>query len=68
MSEDEDEDEDEFDQLSERNPPLWLHLLLPQQKAWRQTEILKGRDPDPYIEKQLRAAGAWPEKRPKRLH
>jgi hypothetical protein len=44
-------------------PPPWLRLLSPMQKAWRETQILKGRDPDPYIVKQLKEAGDWPEKK-----
>ena len=41
------------------NPP-WLHLLEPINLAWREKQILKGRDPDPYIEEQLRKDGVWP--------
>jgi hypothetical protein len=40
--------------------PPWMHLLMPMQKAWRESEILKGRNPDPYIEEKLREAGVWP--------
>jgi hypothetical protein len=42
----------------------WLHLLEPQWRAWREHQFLKGRNPDPYIEDQLREAGRWPP-RPK---
>jgi hypothetical protein len=35
-------------------------VLDPQQQAWREHQFLKGRNPDPYIEEQLRAAGKWP--------
>ncbi len=42
--------------------PPWLHLLRPQELAWRESEILRGRNPDSYIEKQLIEAGTW--KRP----
>jgi hypothetical protein len=41
-------------------PPPWLHLLSPMQRAWREKQILKGRDPDSYIEQKLREAGEWP--------
>ena len=40
--------------------PPWLHLLDPINRGLREKEIGKGRDPDPYIEKQLREAGVWP--------
>lgn len=40
----------------------WLHLLEPENRAWREKQILKGRDPDPYIEKQLVESGSWPPK------
>lgn len=45
--------------MTDETPP-WLHLLEPMQLAWREKEIGKGRDPDPYIEKQLLEAGVWP--------
>ena len=41
------------------NPP-WLHLLDALQRGWREKEIGRGRDPDPYIEEKLREAGVWP--------
>jgi hypothetical protein len=40
----------------------WLHLLEPHWREWRRSQHLKGRNPDPYIEQQLRDAGAWPPK------
>ena len=43
------------------NPPPWLHLLSYMERGWREKQILKGRNPDSYIEKQLREAGHWPE-------
>lgn len=43
-------------------PPPWLHLLDTMQRAWRDKQIGKGRDPDSYIEGQLREAGVWPPK------
>lgn len=39
----------------------WLKHLLPEQLAWRKKQILKGRDPDPHILKQLREAGVLPD-------
>ena len=42
------------------DPPPWLHLLDSQWRRWRDDQKLKGRDPDPYIEGQLREAGDWP--------
>lgn len=45
--------------MSNSNPP-WLFLLEPMQKAWREKEIGKGRNPDPYIEQKLKEAGVWP--------
>lgn len=44
-------------------PPPWLHLLDPMQRAWREKQILKGRDPDAYIVSRLKEAGKWPEKK-----
>jgi hypothetical protein len=41
-------------------PPPWLSLLSPMERAWREKQILKGRDPDFYIEGQLKEAGKWP--------
>jgi hypothetical protein len=43
-------------------PPAWLHLLSPMQRAWRETQILKGRNPDPYVVDRLKEAGKWPPK------
>jgi hypothetical protein len=45
--------------LKIKNPP-WLPLLNALHISWRDSEILKGNDPDPYLEEQLRAAGKWP--------
>ena len=47
-------------------PPPWLRLLNPLQRAWRETQILKGRDPDSHIERELRRAGRWPERKAKK--
>lgn len=55
-----DDHEDADERIIGPAPP-WLHLLQPAQRAWRETEILKGRDPDGYIESRLREAGVWPE-------
>ena len=41
------------------NPP-WLPLLNAMQRDWRDREVLRDRDPDPSIEKQLREIGQWP--------
>lgn len=41
--------------------PPWLHLLNALEKEWRTAEILKDRDPDAFLEKHLRATGAWPD-------
>jgi len=38
----------------------WLHLLPPEGRAWREDQYLKGRNPDPHLEQQLRDAGKWP--------
>ena len=46
--------------MTDDTPAPWLHLLTPLDAAWREKEIGKGRNPDPYIEKQLRKAGVWP--------
>lgn len=49
---------------SERPDPPWLHLLSLMERGWREKQILvRGRDPDPHIEDQLRMAGCWPEPR-----
>lgn len=42
-----------------QNPP-WLQLLNALHVSWRDAEILKGNDPDPYLEEHLRACGKWP--------
>jgi hypothetical protein len=49
--------------MKDREGPPWLYLLEPMDLGWREKEIGKGRDPDPYIEKKLREAGVWPPKR-----
>jgi hypothetical protein len=50
--------------MAKPNPP-WLHLVEPQWRAWRDDQILKGRDPDPYMEEKLIEAGVWkPPPRP----
>ena len=47
--------------LADRNcPPPWLHLLSPVLRAWRETQVLEGSDPDLYIEQRLRESGEWP--------
>jgi hypothetical protein len=43
-----------------KEPPPWISLLTPMQVAWRENELLKGREPDSYIEERLREAGQWP--------
>jgi hypothetical protein len=42
--------------------PPWLYLLNALHKDWREGEILRGRNPDPHIEKYLSEAGRWPAK------
>jgi hypothetical protein len=42
--------------------PPWLDLLNALQSEWRVAEILKDRNPDPYLEGRLRAMGVWPPK------
>lgn len=44
----------------EPSEPLWLHLLTPAQQDWREKQIQKGRNPDAYIEAELREGGKWP--------
>lgn len=39
--------------------PPWLFLLDPMERGWREKQLLKGRNPDSYIEKQLIEAGKW---------
>ena len=54
---------DDFDNIIDpEGPPAWLHLLSPVQVAWREKQILKGRDPDPHIVSILEEAGKWPPK------
>lgn len=42
--------------------PPWLHLLEPDQKAWREGQIATGQDPDSFLEKHLVKIGKWPAK------
>ena len=50
-----------IEDLADRaNPPPWLHLLSPVLRAWRETQVREGTDPDLYIEQRLRGAGVWP--------
>lgn len=53
------DDDKEYDEDLLGPAPPWLHLLQPQWRAWRENEILRGRNPDPYIEKQLIERGQW---------
>jgi len=47
--------------MEDKEPtPPWLHLLTQLDRGWREKELGKGRNPDPYIEAQLREAGKWP--------
>ena len=55
------------DVVDPNGPPPWLHLLSPVQKAWREKQILKGREPDDYILSQLQEAGRWPEPKIKKV-
>ena len=60
-----DADDEFWDALyegDEGQSPPWLHLLTPLQRGWREDQLLKGRNPDPHIEKELREAGVWPER------
>jgi hypothetical protein len=40
--------------------PPWLYLVDDAGRAWREKQLAKGRDPDPYMEKVLREQGIWP--------
>jgi hypothetical protein len=51
------------DIVDPNGPPAWLYLLKPMQRAWREKQILMGRDPDPYILSRLKEAGSWPPKK-----
>lgn len=53
------DDDEDLERVLGPDPP-WLPLLDPINREWRAAQILKGRNPDPYIEKQLREAGVWP--------
>ncbi len=44
----------------DRPSPPWLHLLDHIWLCWREEQILKGRDPDPHIEKKLIEMERWP--------
>ncbi len=44
----------------DRPSPPWLHLLDHIWLSWRGEQILKGRDPDPHIEKKLTEMERWP--------
>ena len=61
MSDADDEFWDDLYDVDEGTTPPWLHLLNPLQRGWRETQLLKGRNPDPHFEKQLREDGVWPE-------
>lgn len=56
---------DDFEEIPEIDLPSapWTHLLNPMQRAWREDQFVKGRNPDPHIEAQLREGGLWPEKK-----
>jgi hypothetical protein len=54
-------DDDDYDRIVDPDgPPPWIHLLPEQGRAWRANEILRGRNPDPFLEGQLRESGEWP--------
>ncbi len=42
--------------------PPWLYLIDFMNRGWREKQILKGRNPDPYMEQKLVEAGIWPPK------
>ena len=44
--------------------PPWLHLLDAANRAWREDQFMKGRNPDSFIESKLRDAGKWPPPKP----
>ena len=48
--------------MSDIPQPPWIHKLEPLWRAWREGQILKGRNPDPYLEERLIEAGEWPPK------
>lgn len=63
MSEIDDHDKEFREELYDADksaPPPWLHLLDPIYRGWREDQILKGRNPDPHIEEELRKEGLWP--------
>lgn len=53
-----DDEDDNYEDLI-GPPPPWFHVLRKDQQVWRESEILKGRDPDPYLEKTLIEKGLW---------
>lgn len=55
---------EEYDEQVFGPKPDWYHRLSPQQQAWRATQVLKGRNPDKYIEERLIDAGEWPPAKP----
>lgn len=46
--------------MASKLSPPWLYLLNALQKDWRTAELLKDRNPDPLLERQLRERGDWP--------
>jgi hypothetical protein len=57
-----DDDDDIDDVVDPNGPPPWIHLLNQAQRDWRSTQILRGRDPDTHIERELKRSGRWPPK------
>ena len=54
-------DQDNYDEMAENvGHPPWLKHLTPEWQAWREKQILKGRDPDPYIKDKLIEASVLP--------
>jgi hypothetical protein len=45
--------------------PPWIDQLNALQSEWREAELLRGRDPDPYIENLLRVLGSKPDAVPR---
>jgi len=48
--------------MSWKPEPEWLPLLTPEWRNWRIKQIGRGRDPDRYIEEELKKAKLWPPK------
>lgn len=48
--------------MIDRAPPKppWLNVLNALQQEWRESEILRGRNPDRELEKLLYVSGKWP--------